>query len=181
MPAGSVSFDLPVGLRYVRSNRMSEHKDIRSGIDYEDTGYTIRSDQDWLRNVPTDDLQPQIVGVRPTIPLQTDKGVNLVDQHGRAMGIKSEITHTHDKLVQAWKRKQLMEPCWMCKHFRRGLFTPQQKHNFLRDLFIEHGMTQEMIDGEVGNIDVYEYCPVYKLLTHPKASCPRYWVRRDDL
>jgi len=160
---------------------MNENKDIRSGADYEDTGFTIRGDQEWMRDVPVDDLRPRVVGVRTNIPMQSDAGVNLVDSTGRPMSIKSSVTHTHDEILQAWKRKQEMEPCWMCKHFKRGMFTLQQKFNFLRDLFVEHGMTEQMIQGEVGDISMFEYCPVYELLTHPKASCPRYWIRRDDL
>ncbi len=160
---------------------MGENTDIRSGSDYVDTGFTLRSDQEWLRDVPTDDLRPRIVGVRTNIPMQSDGGIDLVDSHGRPLAMRSQVSRTHDEIAQAWKRKQEKEPCWMCKHFRRGLFSPQQKWNLLRDLFIEHGMTEQMIAGEVGNIQVYEYCPVYELLTHPKASCPRYWVRRDDL
>lgn len=160
---------------------MGEKQDIRSGQDYEDTGYTIRSDTSWLAGVPTDDLRPKITGVRTNIPLQNDAGAKLLDQHGRPMGIKSQVTKTRDEIEQAWKRKQAMQPCWMCKHFKRGLITPQQKMNFLRALFIEHGMTEDMINGEVGDISKFEYCPVYQLLTHEKASCPRYWVKRDDL
>lgn len=160
---------------------MGDNKDIRSGRDYEDTGFTLRGDTSWMERVPTDDLRPKIVGVRTAIPLQSDSGVDLVDQHGRPMSIKSQVSKTKDEIAQAWKRKQEKEPCWMCKHFKRGLFTPQQKLNFLRDLFVEHGMTEEMIAGEVGDISKFEYCPVYELLTHQNASCPRYWIRREDL
>lgn len=156
-------------------------KDIRSGDDWQDTGSSIRSDQRWVSKVPVDDLKPETKGVRTSIPIQTDGGVHLVDANGRPMAMRSEISRTDDEIALAWKRKQEMEPCWMCKHFKRGKFTPDQKRKFLQALIKEHGWTEDMVRGEMGDIDKFEYCPVYELLTHENASCPDHWVKRDDL
>lgn len=159
---------------------MSE-KDIRSGDDWQETGSTIRTDQRWLERVPTDDLKPITRAVRTAIPMQTDGGVDLVGPNGRPLSMRSEIARTEDEVALAWKRKMEREPCWMCRHFRFKKFTEAEKLRFVMNLVKDHGWTEDMIRGEMGDIGKFEYCPVYKLLTHRSASCPDHWVRRDDL
>ena len=160
---------------------MADEKDIRSGDDWQETGSSIRTDQRWMDRVPTDDLRPLTKAVRTAIPIQTDGGVDLVNEHGRPMTMKSEVARTEDELALAWKRKMEREPCWMCAHFRFQQFTDEQKLRFVMNLVQDHGWTEQMVRGEMGDISKFEYCRVYKLLTHRAASCPDYWVKRGDL
>ena len=81
----------------------------------------------------------------------------------------------------AWKRKMEREPCWMCKHFKFRQFTNDEKLRFVMNLVQDQGWTPEMVRGEMGDLGKFEYCQVYQLLTHRDASCPPYWVKRDDL
>ena len=156
-------------------------KEIRSGEDWVDPGYTMRTDQGWLKDVPTDDLVPETTGLKTKIPMQTDGGVALVGPDGHPMGVRTELIRTDDETQLAWNIYQAAHPCWMCQHFKFRVFTREQKLQFIRDLIRDHGWKPEHIRGEIGNIDLFEYCPVYKLLTHRNASCPKYWVKRVDL
>jgi hypothetical protein len=161
-------------------------KDIRSGDDWQETGSTHRTNQRWLERVPTDDLKPLTKAVRAAIPMQTvgeegTGGVDIVGPDGRPLTMRSEVARTEDELALAWKRKMEREPCWMCKHFRFRVLTEEQKLRFVMNLVKDHGWTEQMIRGEIGDLSKFEYCPVYELLTHRDASCPDYWVKRSDL
>lgn len=155
-------------------------KDIRSGDDMV-VGDTMRTDQSWMRDIPTDDLVPETTGLKTKIPLETAEGVQLVGPDGNPRGIRTELLRTDDEVSKAWKIKQSREPCWMCRHFKFRVFTREQKLQFIRNLIRDHGWKPEHIKGEIGNIELFEYCPVHQLLTHRNASCLKYWVRRDDL
>lgn len=152
-------------------------QDIRSGDDVE-RGLTIREDKTWMNKLPIDRADPFATSFGARIPTKFG-GKQLLDENGQPMGLTGQIGQYHDEVAIGWQKKMRLEPCMLCAHFLRGRFTAEQKALFVMNLVRDHGWTPDLIEADLGDIQTFEFCRVYRLLTHPHASCPKNFRRRD--
>lgn len=155
-------------------------RDIRSSKDWIDNP-SIREDTTWTRDVPDDDVTPQTRAVPTAIPMSTDGGVSLVNPDGTPMAMRSVVSRTKDEIQILWDRKQMREPCFMCKWFKCRVFNPEEKNLLFLLLSKEHGWKQEWVEGEFNDPHDFEFCVLHETLTHKNASCPRGFRKRDDV
>jgi len=160
-----------------------DDRSIPRSDDYADSGDSIENTADqWMGRV----LQPgeatpetERVGVRLPIRTTVDD-LAIPDEHGKPIGAGKSTVVERDvnAFQQLWRRKQRKEPCYLCKHFVPR-FSPEQKAQIVEILVKEHGWTEELVTLDLGDLRNYEFCDVYKLLTHRMASCPRHFVPKD--
>lgn len=160
---------------------MAETRDVRSSKDWVD-GDSIETDRKWMDGIHLDENELKSEVEPAFIPLTDDAGNPLSGRDGHSMGIRSVVTRSPDELKTAWAKKQARDPCWMCRHFVFRALSRNEKLLLVRKYLVkEHGWTEEAVKGDIGNVDAYEWCRVYELMTHKMASCPRHFQLREDL
>ena len=155
-------------------------RDIRSPEDWQDTGQDIHQTDDWADNVPREGLEEEARRRSFAAPINVETTFGGVRVPGSS-GIQGQLSRTVGERDALWMRKQEREPCFLCVHFDSQAFTRPEKFQLLQALIKEHGWSPDMVEMDLGTLDGWGYCRVYKTLNHPQASCPRHFKRRDDV
>lgn len=153
-------------------------RDIRGSGELQ-LGPVIGSGQDsqnWRNHVPNAGKAPkESIGIRTRTNI-TDGNSKLIDPNtGQPFGITTSIIHNLTDIESDWEVKMLLEPCFLCEHWRPDVFTLEEKQLLLKNLVREHGWTEEGVAKDIGDPRDYAYCEVDNTLSHRSASCPRNW------
>jgi hypothetical protein len=160
-------------------------RDIR-GDGRWDARPVIGSDQDnqnWRNRVPGAGTAPkESIGIRTKVGMHDETGSKIINpQTGQPFGMNTSVVHNLTEIESDWEAKMILEPCFLCDHFRVGIHTLDEKILLLRNLVGEHGWTEEAVRKEIGDPRDYETCEVDGLLTHRGTSCPQNWTPKKTV
>lgn len=142
-----------------------------------------QDDQNWRDRVPGAGQAPkESVGIRTRVGMYDGEGSKVIDPHtGRPFGMSSSIIHNLSDIESDWEAKMILEPCFMCDHFRPSVYSLDEKIRLLHNLVAEHGWTPEAVAKEIGDPRDYALCAADGLLTHRATSCPPNWTPKKTI
>jgi hypothetical protein len=157
-------------------------KDIRGDGSWQDGPKVGAPDDklDWASRLESHG--PEAVGLKTAIPITGGDHRTVINPStGKPFGVRTNIIRNLSESDSLWQQKLVLEPCFLCEHFRPGAVTRAEKGELWKSMISEHGRTKKGMSQGLGNPDDFELCEIYMLMTHMSASCPRHWKARKTL